>query len=224
MRYSKIQTLYNRDTDGNFGVIPGQFRCDEFALISKWLITEKIDGRNHRVMLFADGHVEHRGRTDRAQFAPFMMDAAQRLVDNNTLRTVIEQDVNGEWPMTILYGELYGPKIQSGGKYCDNIRLRLFDVRIGDWWLNYKDVVSISGKLNLGYAPVLAVEADWVPTCKAELLDLFPYNCSVINKRENVEPEGIVARTDPLLLNRRGERVMWKLKVSDFKGKGHNSR
>ena len=29
--------------------------------------------------------------------------------------------------------------------------------------------------------------------------------------------EGIVARTEPLLLDRRGNRVMWKLKTKDFK-------
>lgn len=30
-------------------------------------------------------------------------------------------------------------------------------------------------------------------------------------------PEGIVARSDPLLFNRKGERVMWKLKMKDFR-------
>lgn len=218
MKYPKIQTLYDRDTEGNYGVITYQFRRREFMLINEWLLTEKIDGRNHRVMLFPDGHVEHRGRTDRAQFAPFMIDAAKRLVNNDVLRSVIKQNTDGEWPMTVLYGELYGPKIQSGGKYRDNIGLSIFDIKLGDWWLSWSDVENIASKLALDVVPVLG-RTTRVPSDRDDLTAFFGGPaCSWAAQDEGIEPEGVVARTNPLLFDRRGERVMWKLKFKDFKG------
>ncbi len=38
------------------------------------------------------------------------------------------------------------------------------------------------------------------------------------SSQDNIrKAEGIVARTEPLLFTRRGDRVMWKLKAGDFK-------
>ena len=53
MKYPKIQTLYDRDE--KFKVDPTQIRCPEFSLITRWLITEKIDGTNVRIVRTTDG-------------------------------------------------------------------------------------------------------------------------------------------------------------------------
>jgi len=217
VKYPKIQTLYNRDTDGNYGVIVDQLRRQEFGLINKWLITEKVDGRNHRVILHPDGTVEHRGRTDRAHFADFERDAYERLVDADLLRSVIWQDDAGRWPEAVVYGELYGPKIQGGGKYRGDIDLRIFDVCIGDWWLNWKNVVDIAQELRLATVPALNLTSR-LPTSKDDVLLHFRGSrSSFVALDEGVPPEGIVARTNPLLFDRRGKRVMWKLKLRDFR-------
>jgi ATP-dependent RNA circularization protein (DNA/RNA ligase family) len=210
MKYPKIETLYNRDD--NFKVVPGDFRVPEFALVKRWLFTEKIDGRNHRIILHHDGQVKHRGRTDRAQFADFEMAGAQAAIDEDQLRYVIKEGDSG-WPLTILYGELYGPKIQGGGKYRDDVGFRLFDIRIEDWWMNWSDVVDIGTQLGLQIVPVLGEYDSWLPTCLDELLDLLPDGSRL---EKPGEPEGVVARTEPLLMTRRGDRLMWKLKVRDF--------
>ena len=206
MKYPKIQTLYKRDD--NFKVDPAQIRWPEFAIVKRWLVTEKIDGRNHRVILDADGTIEHRGRTDRAQFADFELEAARSIIDDSLVRATFDPGSTA-----VLYGELYGPKIQKGGVYDDRIRFRLFDVLIGDWWLNWPDVEDVADKLGVETVPVIDT-VDGFPTCYAELEDLIPQ--SEVAASMGVQAEGIVARTDPLLFTRRGDRVMWKLKFKDF--------
>jgi len=216
MKYPKIETLYDRDTEGNYGVIPGQLRQLEFSLIKRWLFTEKVDGRNHRIMLFPDGHIEHKGRTDKAQFTDFMTDALDRLIDEDKVREVINVCEDGTWPQATIYGELYGPKIQDGGKYRDDLSLCLFDVRVGDWWLEWDDVIMIADGLGLETVPVLGY-CSILPTSKAEILNLFLDGYSHIESAAmGTEPEGIVARTFPMLFDRHGKRVIWKLKLKDF--------
>lgn len=210
MIYPKIQTLYKRDSE-TFKVKPDSLRCPEFGLVKRWLITEKIDGRNHRIILHPDGNVEHRRRTDRAQFSKHMIQAYTELVDEDLVRATFDANTP-----VVIYGELYGPKIQGGGKYRDDIGLSIFDVKVADWWLNWDNIVDIATSLNLGYAPLL-VEESGFPTCKDELLDLFTAEgSSLVARNPGVMPEGVVARTDPLLFDRSGNRVMWKLKVKDW--------
>ena len=67
LEYNKIETVFNRDTNGTKKLIEGSFRNEtvEFLKDNIWTFTEKIDGTNIRVHW--DGHkVEFGGRTDKA--------------------------------------------------------------------------------------------------------------------------------------------------------------
>jgi hypothetical protein len=213
MKYPKIQTLFNRDE--KFKVDTSQLRIPEFGLIKQWLITEKIDGTNIRVFLEPDGKVRFGGRTDRAQIPVTLLDVLRDIFTAERIaRAFIADD------LVILYGEGYGPKIQKGGKYrSDHPSFRLFDVRVGDWWLNWDDVEDIAHNLDIETVPVLYRDySSLLPTCYAELEDIIPFSiiASFENERNDVQAEGIVARTNPLLCRRNGERLMWKLKFKDF--------
>ena len=54
--YHKIETIFERDMDGNKKLIEGKFRNPlvEYLKDNEWVFTEKIDGTNIRV--FWDGH------------------------------------------------------------------------------------------------------------------------------------------------------------------------
>lgn len=213
MKYPKIETLYTRNDKFK---VTTTLRLPEFGLIKTWLFTEKIDGTNVRIMLFQDGRIEYRGRTDRAQFHPNLTRYLTDTFTPEKVRGVFERDDDG-WPPVIIYGEGYGPKIQSGGKYRDDIAVRIFDVKIGEWWLNWESVQEIAINLNIKTAPCLGHFLDYLPTCKAELLDIVDFSeVAYTEGKHQVQAEGIVARTDPLLFDRRGNRVMWKLKFKDF--------
>lgn len=221
MRYPKIQTLYHRSKKNNWKVIPGSFVWPEFTLVKHWLITEKVDGRNHRIIINRDGSIEHRGRTDKSQFSKAQTDAALNIVSEDRLHEVFDANTK-----VILYGELYGAGVQKGGKYREDISFRLFDVLINDeWWMQWEAVEAFADNLGILTVPVLVRRYLGVPTCAAELSDLFDgdYETGTLtsyvayaDSQVHSPPEGVVARTNPILCNRQGDRITWKLKFKDF--------
>lgn len=210
--YPKIETLYDRDKE-TFTVIPGAFRWPEFANVCTWLVTEKIDGTNVRVN-FDGERVSFGGRTDRAQMPVPLLDMLMRTFTVERMRAALPDGGT-------LYGEGYGPKIQKGGgNYRPDPGFRLFDVKVGEWWLRWEDVKAVAHKLGIDTVPMLFdLRHDGLPRSESDLrADIRE---SIVARQENdlggFEAEGIVARAYPELCDRRGRRLMWKLKFSDFR-------
>lgn len=218
--YPKIETLFNRDPK-TFKVIPRELRMPEFSVPSLWHITEKIDGTNVRVFIRLDRggcEVGFGGRTDNAQMPTFLYEYLGRTFEASTCAAAFEEAWGGkdESLEATLYGEGYGPKIQKGGMYRDEgPSFRLFDVRVGPWWLDWPNVEDVAAKLGVKTVPVLnygssLTEAQaYVDAPSVVQHDEFTGDS--VNRQE-----GIVARTDPLLFDRRGHRLMWKLKNRDL--------
>ena len=203
--YHKIQTIFKRDPKTRFKtLLMGEYSLPEFEYLSKnrWVFTEKVDGTNIRVM-FSNGLIGFRGKTDRAQLpGPLVNRLEERFMYQ--AKTFEEKFSDG----VCLYGEGYGPKIQKGGKYREDQDFVLFDVKIGRWWLQRKDVEEI------GYLFGLEV----VPTIGSGTLDE-----AVIKTQEGFESrwgdfiaEGIVARPAVELKTRSGDRIITKIKHRDF--------
>ena len=127
-----------------------------------------------------------------------------------------------------IYGEGYGPKTVAGsGKYRKDVSFRLFDSLVkddnADWWLERKNLEIVARKLGIKCVPILGT-IDFFPTSVEDLQKIF-IDSNNRNRLVAIEeggmvdmiPEGIVAMTDPPLTNRKGERVIWKLKIKDFK-------
>lgn len=224
--YPKIQTLYPRGSD--FKVATEQTRFPEYDMIKPkyWLYTEKVDGTNIRVILTPEGEVLIRGRTDRAQFSAMVMERLQSFFPQTHVKRVFGPTERSHG--VILYGEAYGPKIQKGGIYREDVGFRLFDVAVGRWWLRWDDVVDVASKLQSyhdGEYPIAAVPTlprpRRLPQSQSDVMNLFtdPLGSLVAfsdSGRKYVAPEGIVARTDPYLFDRHGLPVRWKLKLKDF--------
>ena len=232
--YGKIETLYNRDKE-TFKVDPALgLRLPEFGLINKWLVTEKIDGTNIRIGYYP-WRIESpevamiiKGRTDNADIPPFLLESIKKLVTVEKMHETFDHDV-----VTILYGEGYGERIQKGGgNYRKGTSFRLFDVKVGDWWLNWDNVVGVAESLGIKTVPFIKVPM--ALEVATGLVGLGPYalnhkdgysgGYSVVAQQDRgkadgialcVRAEGVVARTDPLLFTRRGDRLMWKLKGKD---------
>lgn len=214
--YPKIETLYRRD-ERSFKVIPTEIRLPEFALVSRWLVTEKIDGTNIRVHL-KHGEVVYGGRTDAAQLHASVVDWLRSQLPAEKVRAAFEPHTEA-----VLFGEAYGPKIQKGGGlYRGDVAFRLFDVLSvspeRDLWLGWTSVVDIAAKLGIFHVPVLAEDATLE---EAVALVRRPSFVAELDGGTGCEQEGVVCRTEPLLLTRRGDRVMWKLKGNDFAGGRH---
>ena len=209
--YPKIETLYDRDE--TFKVTPPRLRLAEFGIPRVWHVTEKVDGTNIRLSIAPDGTVTYGGKTDNAQIP-------SKLVAY-LLATVPAEKVLAAFPErdgapVVVYGEGYGAGIQKGGIYRRDMALRIFDVRVGGWWLEPANVADVAEKLGVRTVPSLGTIGP-LPTSKEDMLGILRGGNTRIAEGGSVGPaEGIVARTVPLLLTRRGERLMWKLKLRDF--------
>jgi hypothetical protein len=111
-------------------------------------------------------------------------------------------------PIT-LYGEGYGPKIQGGEKYGDMPDFVLFDVKIGDWWLEPANMRKFALDLDIPVVPVVDYGTlyDACTIVQRELLSRWG----------NFEAEGVVARPVVQLFDRKGERIIAKIKARDFR-------
>lgn len=234
MEYPKIETLYQRDLETH--KVTNRVRRPEFDVVGRWLVTEKVDGTNIRIVLERPGAVEVqldaevesrlvggkptvtiKGRTDRAQIPPFLLEKLEELFPVSRFEGVFSDVVE-----VVLYGEGYGARIQkAGGDYREGVSFRLFDVLVrGErtWWLKWADVQDIARKLQIETVPVLGVD---LSTSDAVTLATGDSLVAIDDRGltfDDVIPhrEGIVARTEPPLFDRRGHRVVWKLKARDL--------
>jgi hypothetical protein len=219
LKYPKIETLYNRRD--HLKVDSRLVRLQEFSMINSWLITEKIDGVNVRVSLYPSGVIEIDGRKENSTWNDSLLVYLQKTftIDRLSASFSPQSILDNQYPPVTLYGEGYGQKIRKGGgNYRSTPSFRLFDVRVGDWWLNWENVQDVADKLEIETVPVLFYNYEYLPTCLAHLQDIVPFSIVAAqeNDKDDFSAEGIVARTDPLICRRNGDRIMWKLKFGDF--------
>lgn len=207
--YPKIDTLFERRDD--FTVDPGRLKKSVLGTISEWDVTEKIDGTNVRVMLSEDGEVSFGGRSDNAQMpADFMVRLMQMFPRQKMIDALW---LEGKPTRAVLYGEGYGAGIQKGGTYRADKSFILFDVLCdGKWWLDREDVGDVSAKLGIETVPYLGRMT--LAQITESVHDPFP------SRIGTAMAEGVVARPIETLFDKRGERIIIKLKTRDFvKGK-----
>ena len=205
MEYHKIETLYERDLQ-TFKVKPGVFKNRVYSLLKTWHWTEKVDGTNIRV-IWSEKKLTFGGKSDNAQIHA---DLIKWLYDHVSIPQLeaIFLDVDA-----VIYGEGYGAGIQKGGgDYCPEKKLIVFDVLVGGkWWLEHEDVCDVAQKLGLDVVP------DFGEMTLEEATELvragFKSRCAVNVAKE---AEGLVGRPIETLFDKKGARLIVKLKTKDF--------
>lgn len=204
--YHKIQSVFMRDPENNNKTfIMGEWSMPEFGYLATndWLLTEKIDGTNIRVIWNPDTmKVMFSGKTDDAQLLSKLVFNLYEMFPIDLFEKV--------FPKTpvCLYGEGYGAGIGKGGKYRPDPGFILFDVKIGDWWLTRANVEDVATKLGIDTVPIIGTGTLWNAIDKTR--DGFN---SIFG---NFIAEGIVARPVIDLFTRKGERIITKVKNRDF--------
>lgn len=206
--YHKIQTVFLRDPNTKFKtLLEGEFALPEFKYLAnnEWVFTEKVDGTNVRVM-FDGSQITFGGKTDDAQIPALLVIRLQDMFLPQ-IETFKEKFADG----VCLYGEGYGAKIQKGGgNYRQNQDFVLFDVKIGDWWLERSSVEEIASTMSLDIVPIIGT---------GTLYDMVEKTrCGFNSIWGNFKAEGIVARPVCELKSRNGSRIITKLKNRDFNG------
>ncbi len=220
--YPSIETVYVRDQQTK-KLHFGDIRMPEVECINMWSMSEKIDGTNIRAIVTRSG-IEIKGRTDKADLPKGLPEAVlaalpghDRLIGYFTQYR--GQELPEEWSVTF-YGEGYGAGIQKGGVYSETKRFRVFDLLLGEsWWTDDGEMRRICDELNIPTAPFLKyADLTEMPGTRDDLIQVIPHSIVATEDRgvENVMAEGIVAKPLHVLLDRHGDRVMWKLTFREF--------
>lgn len=207
--YHKINTMFKRNMEGDKKIIFDQWAdpAVEYLKNNQWSFTEKVDGTNIRV--YWDGeNVTFGGRTDSAQIPNGVINRLNELFYSTPARARL-REVFPDGGVT-LYGEGYGAKIQKGGElYKDTQDFVLFDVKVGNFWLERNNVEDVSKKLLLDVVPVIGQGTLY------EAIEMVKAGFN--SKWGDFEAEGIVARPTTELTTRKGERIIAKIKAKDFR-------
>ena len=204
--YHKIQSVYKRDEKGR--MLFGEYSTPEIAYLAneEWCFTEKIDGTNIRV-IFDGQAVSFGGRTERAQLHVGLLNELEATFRDPVSLEILKQTFPDG---AILYGEGYGKGVQKGGgNYkADGQGFCLFDVKVGSYYLGREAVAEIAGKFD-------------IPQAKVICCGTLPIMVGIVKKGLQsdfgpFEAEGIVARPMVDLFDRRGDRIITKIKAKDF--------
>jgi hypothetical protein len=204
--YHKIETLYERD-EKTFRLKPELvLKNRTYSLIKTWNWTEKIDGTNIRCIWdHATSKVTFGGKTDNAQIHADLVRHLYENIPVENMRAVFP-DVDA-----VLYGEGYGAGIQKGGDYSDKKKFILFDVLVdGKWWLSWENTCDVAAKLHLETVPYVG---------EMTLEDATAMVRAGFQSRLNggkMKAEGLVGRTAEPLFDKKGARLIVKLKTKDF--------
>lgn len=209
-KYTKIETIFERDMEGSKKLIEGKF-CNEtvkFLKDNPWIWTEKIDGIN--IGIVWDGiKVSYQGRTERAQIPAHLMNKLIEMFGGETNEELFEQKF-GEMQI-ILFGEGYGTKIRKGcGNYHSDVSFILFDVYLPeqDLWLKRDALEDIAKTFGIDVVPIVGIG-----TLEEAVQFVKRKPKSTIG---TADMEGLVCKPLVDLLDRRGKRVIVKIKVRDF--------
>lgn len=209
IEYHKIETLFERDMEGSKKLIEGKFRneCVEYLKDNQWIFTEKIDGTNIRI--FWDGHkVTIGGRTDNAQLPADLVKYLQDLFCSNEAEELFEQ----KFGVTEVhfFGEGYGGKIQNGGAYSKEKKFIMFDVMVGNIFLNRENIEEIAKSFSVQVVPII------LEGTIQQAVDLIKSKPMSTISIEPKEMEGVVGTPKARLTDFRGNRIIVKVKVCDF--------
>lgn len=237
--YHKIQTLFKRHLDGpkKGKMIRGKWTTPELKYLAgnEWEFTEKVDGTNIRIGWEMCTHPNFAGRSDNAQIPNPLREYLYEKFPARAFEDAFEVDLDGKSIPVILFGEGYGPNIQGGGKYREDVSFVLFDVKIGDWWLKRQDVDDIASKLGIESVPVIGygtlydaidIVSSGLTWDKHGALKNWGYHGGQSNSGRfsglksqwgDFEAEGIVARPVVPMFDRKGQRIITKIKAVDFR-------
>lgn len=214
MKYPKIDTLWKRDKQGK--IIEREYSKEEFSNIKRWEATEKIDGMNIRIHFSRNREIYFYGRTDNAQIPEELAETLKKTFTYERFKESFDEDVEEVW----LFGEGYGQKIQNGGAYDEHQQFILFDVVVDGTWLERASVDNIAQKFFVKAVPIIGTYEEFPITGFIKIISkqnkISIVNNSMIAKQPK-EIEGVVCRTAPLMFDRRGNPIMMKLKIKDYR-------
>jgi len=242
-KYGKIQSLFQRDEDGKF---INKWSVPEFQLIREWGIYEKIDGTNIRIGYQAPigGHQAQifiGGRTDKADIPKplyerlvelFPLEKMQALFGESNAVLYGEgvgpkiQDGRAKGHLNydfILFDAIVRGKFQEDlSQLAEALGIKPAPY-LGSYSPYASDCDVVDGEPHAIGSTVLKDLCEkliWSLSPKREVGQIYLFSCDLMTHPDKIE--GIILRpggerTPPFtLFTQKGERLIFKLKVSDI--------
>lgn len=177
--------------------------------------------------------VRFAGRKEKSQIPTPLLNFLKETFTVEVLEKAFPRALIGNNTVTV-FGEGYGAGINGGGSYRtgNDHSFRTFDVYVedpdhpmGGWWLESENIKDIASKLGIETVPIFGM---WTTEHIVNFIKKgleTDHAFSHVQQEENdnfmklshqKDMEGLIARSKPLLFTRKGERLMFKLKLSDF--------
>lgn len=207
--YHKIQTVFFKSPESDFKIImEGHWALPEFEFLKdlEWIWTEKINGMNIRI-IWDGSEIRIVGKTDDAEIPRHLLQALQETF------TIEKMSFAFNSPCC-LYGEGFGNNIQTvGRRYKTNSAyFILFDCLIGNFWLERHNLENIAEKLDIPIVPIMGT---------GNLLQAVEFVKwgfkSVVAEDKHLPAEGLIMKPKVELFNRKGARIISKIKFKNFK-------
>lgn len=182
----------------------------EYLSRNKWSYKRKLDGENMRVMWDGEKAVWN-GKSD-----DFVCSEETIEMMNRTFQEEIFEEKFGREKIVLLFGERMGPKCQGNELELSESTFVLFDAKVGDTWLEPKNIVSIAKYFEVPSC------YDFMPGGAQKVLDGDGYaetlNGLIKKTSEGkfCDWEGVVAIPEAGLFSRKGERLIVKIKNKDY--------
>ncbi|MGL5730527.1 MAG: RNA ligase family protein [Bacteroidales bacterium] len=214
LNYDKINTLYKRDmSKGRKGkIIIGSYANNEIEYLKDciWECTEKIDGTNIGI-IFDGGTVEFQGRTKKTNIPEHLLEKLKSIFTIDKLKDVFTTTEN-ESVEVVLFGEGFGTKIQNGENYIPNgVSFILFDIFVNGWWLTRDAIERIAKDLNISTVPLIG----YYTLSEAEEIVSKGFKSTIAHNNGYIA-EGLVCKPMYCLKDRKGNRIMTKIKHVDY--------
>lgn len=224
-KYQKIQNVFKRSAETK-GIDPYKWGNEAIAFLinAQWIVQEKIDGTNVRVIW--DGNRVSFGSKNTLETANLpgrLREHLEAEYGTKEFEYLIEQTF-GDTPIT-LYGEGYGHKIQSGAGYFPDEpegknAFIGFDVRVGRQYLAPDQTQDVLAKLGVPMVYQLP-ETRTIPELIAEMTNAINSagegEPAIAHEGTDKEIEGFILRSAYPLFDHRGNRVITKVILEDVR-------
>jgi hypothetical protein len=178
----------------------------EYLAKNPWTYKRKLNGENMRVLWDGDQAIWN-GRTN--SFTP-NHETTEYM--NSTFAEEIFEEKFGRDKQVLLFGERMAPGAQGNELKLESTEFVLFDVKIANTWLEPNGIRAIAEYFGLhscyNFMRPIDEERNYTETLE-NLIEL----CSV---GDFSEWEGIVAIPATGVFNRKGERIICKIKNQDY--------
>lgn len=215
--YPKINPPFVRD-EKTKRLILNNWILPEFAYLQDldWIWTEKVDGTNTLVVW--DGYrVSFYGRKETSQIPDHLLKYLENKFGGPENEGLFEQKFGNK--SVILFGEGYGPKIQTGEEYRDDVSFILFDVKINGLWLSREAVNDIANYFSVDIVPRVTADEHGFSDVQWAISYMKSHPKSIVAEKygKDCYMEGLVGTPMCGILRRTGERIQMKIKWSDFR-------